>query len=305
MRSKRKPSWDDLQIFLEISRHASLHAASKKLGIDHATVCRHLARVEAAFGVKLVDRNRNGVLIRPEAEALLRHIEHMELHAQLMLESAEASNDRLKTVRIATMEGIASGYISHRIPLLRDAHPNIRIELVSTPIAIDVGKREADIFLSFFKPPSKLLRSTKIGEFALHLYCSKTYVGQRGMPRSRDELRDHDYVGYIKELLAIEAVRWLEDLVPSPHMTFHSNSILAQRSAALAGMGIAMLPTFVAQDSPDLQVILPDDFIVKREVWLSLAVDPEFLSPIRAVTAFLAKIFEADRELLLRPGGEG
>lgn len=304
MKTKRIPSWEDLRIFLELSRHASLHAASKKIGIDHATVCRHLARVEASTGLKLVDRKKSGVHIRPEAVELLRHIEHMELHAQLLFQAADAHNEGLKLVRIATMEGLASGYIAQHVPALHQSHPNIKIELVSTPMTIDVAKREADIFLSFFKPQGKVLRSKKVGEFALHLYCSDAYIERRGLPRSHDELLDHEYVGYIKELLAIDAVKWLEDLVPSPRITFHSNSVFAQRAAAIAGMGIVMLPSFVARGVRELRPILPDDFFVTREVWLSVGTEPEYLSPIRAVTKFLEEHFEADKEQLLLHYGE-
>jgi DNA-binding transcriptional LysR family regulator len=299
MKSKRSPSWDDLRIFLELSRHSSLHAASIRIGVDHATVCRHLARVEAMTGLKLVDRKKSGVHIRPEAVELLRHIEHMELHAQMLYQAADVHNQGVKLVRIATMEGLASGYIAPRLPRLQASHPNIRIELVSTQLAIDVAKREADIFIGFFEPQSKLLRSRKIGEFALHLYCSDAYIQKKGMPRSHDELFDHEYVGYIKELLSIESVKWLEELVPDPHITFHSNSIVAQRAAAIAGMGIVMLPTFVAKGIKELKPILPNAFSVRRGVWLSVGTDPEFLSPIRAVTRFLEEHFQEDSEFLL------
>ena len=301
MKPKRQPSWEDLRILLEISRHGSLHAAAKKIGVDHATVCRHLARAEAAFGIKLVDRTRNGISVRPDAVELLRHIEHMELHAQMLFDGAEASQDKLKIVRLASMEGLATTFIAPRMPLLGQAHPNIRLELVSTPFAVDIGKRESDLFLSFFQPPSPLLRSAKIGKFALHLYCSKAYAERRGVPKSRNDLDSHDYVGYVKDLLAIEAVRWIDELVPSPHMTFNSNSILAQRAAALAGLGIVMLPSFVAQGIADLHVILPDECVVTRDVWLSLAVDPDYLSPIRAVAMFVKEIFHAEQESLMLP----
>ncbi|HEY4072406.1 MAG TPA: LysR family transcriptional regulator [Herbaspirillum sp.] len=293
MKSKRNPSWDDLRIFLELSRHPSLHAASKKLGVDHATVCRHLARVEAAFGLKLVDRKKSGVHVRPEAMELLKHIEHMELHARLLLQSAGALNEGLQLVRIATMEGFASGFIAPRTPLLHSLHPNIKIELVATQMTMDVSKREADIFLGFFKPQSKMLRSKKIGEFSLHLYCSDAYIERKGLPASHDELPDHDYVGYIKDLMEIDAVAWLEDLVPSPRLLFHSNSVIAQRAAAIAGLGIVMLPTFVTAGVEQLKPILPEQFVVKREVWMSVGADPEFLSPVRTVMTFLEDQFEA------------
>ena len=301
MNAKRSPSWDDLKIFLELSRHSTIHAASKKLNIDHTTVCRRLARIETALGLKLVDRSKAGLVVRPEAIELLRHIQYMEWHAHALSQGANTSNDGLKLVRIATMEGLASGYIAQRIPLLKKSYPAIKVELVSTPTMVDVSKREADIFISFFEHRHRGLRCQKVGEVTLYLYASSAYERRNGLPKSENELRDHDYVGYIDDLLAIDAVRWLKDLVPSPRIVFHSNSVLAQRGAAISGMGIAMLPTFVAADSKGLKPIRPDRFFVKRGVWMSVAGDPDYTSPIRAVAKFLVRIFEEDKALLLTP----
>ena len=51
--------------------------------------------------------------------------------------------------------------------------------------------------------------------------------------------RDHVFIAYVDDLLAIDAVRWLDDLIKSPKVSFYSNSILAQCNAATAGVGIA------------------------------------------------------------------
>ena len=299
MKVKYDPSWDDLKILLELSRHNTFQAASKKIGVNHTTVCRRIARIEASLGLKLVDRTKNGMTIRPEAAELLEHVEYMEHHAHVLFEQAGANNEGQKLVRVATMEGLASGYIAPRLALLRQSHPEIRVQLVSTPLIVDIGKREADIVVSFFNPEPKRLRSEKVAECALHLYSSSAYRKRNGLPRTEDELREHEYVGYIDELLAIDAVRWLRNLVPSPNMTFSSNSILAQRAAAIAGMGIVMLPTFVSVDSKELQAIEPDKFCVRREIWMSVAVDADYLSPIRSVAKFLVKAFEDDRDFML------
>ncbi|MEO6959223.1 MAG: LysR family transcriptional regulator [Burkholderiaceae bacterium] len=299
MKVKYDPSWDDLKILLELSRHTTFQAASKKIGVNHTTVCRRIARIEASLGLKLVDRTKNGITIRPEAAEILEHVEYMERHAQMLFQQAGTNNEGQKLVRIATMEGLASGYIAPRLALLRQSHPEIRVQLVSTPLIVDIGKREADIVVSFFNPQPKRLRSEKVAECALHLYCSSAYRKKNGLPKTEEELREHEYVGYIDELLAIDAVRWLRNLVPSPRMTFCSNSVLAQRAAAISGMGIVMLPTFVAMGSKELQAIEPDKFCVRREIWMSVGVDADYLSPIRAVTKFLIDAFEHDRDFML------
>jgi DNA-binding transcriptional LysR family regulator len=163
---------------------------------------------------------------------------------------------------------------------------------------VDLSRNEADVFLSFFNPRAPGLTSKRVGSVAMHLYCSPAYARRRGTPQTLADLAEHDFVGYIEELLTIDAVRWLDDLVENPRMVFHSNSILAQCNAAIGGLGIVMLPTFVASAAHGLQRLFPD-LAVQRDVWLSVRTEQSHLRRIRTVTKFLSHIFENDREYLL------
>lgn len=291
--------WDDLKVFLEVARQGSVHAAARRLRLDHSTVCRRIGRLESLLAVKLFDRSRKGIAVRHEAQGLLRHIEQMDRHAGSLEDAIlRGAADTSQIVRIATMEGIASGYLARCLPALAQFGQNIKIELVSIPQAVDLNRKEADIFLSFFNPDTRGLKSSLFGQFSLFLYCSKDYLRQHGMPKSRDDLDRHVFVGYIDDLLAINAVRWLDEVVSAPSMSFHSNSIIAQCNAAVAGQGIALLPTFVAIGVSGLQRILADKVCVQREVWVSVRTEQSHLSRIKSVIQFLKYIFSRDVDFL-------
>ena len=85
----------------------------------------------------------------------------------------------------------------------------------------------------------------------------------------------------------------------APAMSFHSNSVFAQCNAAVSGLGIALLPTFVGEGVGGLQRILPDEVSVQRDVWVSVRTEQSHLSRIKAVTQFLKYIFAHDVEFLL------
>jgi DNA-binding transcriptional LysR family regulator len=291
--------WDDLRVFLEVARQGSVHAAAKRLRLDHSTVCRRIDKLESLLSVKLFDRTRKGIVVRSEAHDLLKHVEKMEFHASSLQEVVERSGaDATQVVRIATMEGIASQYLARRLPTLERFAPNTAIELVSIPQTVDLSRKEADIFLSFFNPKVTGLTSTRYAEFALHLYASDGYLREHGTPKSRDDLANHTFVGYIDDLLAIHAVRWLDELITAPKMSFYSNSVLAQGNAAASGLGIVLLPTFVGAYVPGLQRILPS-VSVQRDVWGSVRSEQRYQPRIKAVTRFLRHIFEKDRAFLL------
>jgi DNA-binding transcriptional LysR family regulator len=143
------------------------------------------------------------------------------------------------------------------------------------------------------------LKSTSLGEFALFLYGSQAYTKKHGMPKNSADLTNHTFVGYIDELLAIHAVRWLDEVITAPKICFHSNSIIAQCSAAVLGLGIALLPTFVAAGVAELDRILPDQISVRREVWMSVRTEQNHLVKIKQVSKFLKRIFESDVDFLL------
>jgi DNA-binding transcriptional LysR family regulator len=288
--------WDDLRTFLEVARQGSVHAAAKRLKVDHSTVSRRIERLESLLSLKLLDRTRKGIAVRPEAQALLAHIKQMDVHASA-LEDSVGGTEAAQTVRIATMEGIASCYLAKCLASLPRFAPNVRLELVSIPQTVDLSRKEADIFLSFFDPKTRGLNSALYGRFSLFLYCSPEYIRRHGIPRSREDLQDHVFVGYIDDLLAIHAVRWLDELIPEPEMSFTSNSVLAQCNAAVSGLGIVLLPTFVAAGIAGLQRILPESS-VQREVWVSVRIEQSHLRRITSVTRFLQFIFERDADFL-------
>ena len=292
--------WDDLKMFLEVARHGSVHAAAKRLRLDHSTVCRRIGRLESLLAVKLFDRSRKGIAVRSEAQGLLKHIEQMDRHAG-HLEDAflRGKSTTTQVVRIATMEGIASGYLARRLPALAQFGPNVKIELVSIPQAVDLSRKEADVFLSFFNPDARGLKSKLFGTFSLFLYCSKDYLRRHGAPRIREDLDAHVFVGYIDDLLTINAVRWLDEVVTAPDVSFHSNSVFAQCNAAVSGLGIALLPTFVGEGVAGLQRILLENVSVQREVWVSVRTEQSHLSRIKAATQFLKHIFAHDVDFLL------
>ena len=188
--------WDDLRVFLEVARQGSVHAAARRLKLDHSTVCRRIDRLESKLSLKLLDRTRKGIVVREEAQNLLKHIEEMDRRANLVDDviSRDAAS-AVQVVRIATMEGIASRYLARRLLVLDQIAPGVKIELLSIPQTVDLSRKEADIFLSFFNPKAQGLKSTALGEFALFLYAAKAYAQKYGMPKNSADLANHTFVG--------------------------------------------------------------------------------------------------------------
>jgi len=114
------------------------------------------------------------------------------------------------------------------------------------------------------------------------------------VPKSLDDLADHLFVGYIEELVQVDAVRWLEELVPDPNFVFTSNSMISQLGAARGGMGIVCLPSFSGAKDYGLRHVLPGIAEGKRDLWLSVHSDLASATRIKMVTAFLGDLIASD-----------
>ncbi|WP_407181110.1 LysR family transcriptional regulator [Bradyrhizobium sp. STM 3562] len=292
-------NWDDLRVFLTAARAGNLSQTAKRMRLDHSTVSRRIAQMEAALGIAVFERHRTGLKLNEIGERLLRHAERVESAVIAIREEASAGDaqELVGTVRLATMEGIASLYLAQRFANLRRIAPQLTIELVTSPQTVYVHKREADLFVSFFRPPGPGLISERIGKFRLGLYAARPYLDSHGTPATLRDLHEHWFVSYIEDLIQVDSVRWLADIIEHPKIAFHSNSMIAQMNAAAAGLGIVLLPGFAVAGRPDLIAVLPDVAATTREVWLNVHSDLQFAPRIRAVRAFLKNTLKRDPDM--------
>lgn len=292
-------NWNDVTYFLEVARHRQLAAAAKRLRSDSTTVGRRVRELEAKLNCKLFRRSKSGFVLTDAGQQLLIHAEAMETRARSIADTFGGAGKSLSgTVRVGTMEALGSLYLAGRFVDFNRTHPEITVELVTASNWINLSKREADILISFPRPNGHRLCCKKIGEFALRLYASPAYLAERGRPTSLTDLEAHDFVDYIGDLVQISAVRWLSDVVRRPRVVFRSSSLVAQYHAALAGQGIAMLPSFVAGRDHRLLPVLGTGAMVKRDFWLSVHEELSHIGRVGEVERFLTKLIQDDQPFL-------
>lgn len=165
----------------------------------------------------------------------------------------------------------------------------------------ELERRIADVFLGFFKPHGKGLDAEHMGRFSLHLYAADSYLEQYGEPGNAQDLARHRFVGYIDDLIQIDAVRWLEDAVEKPNLVFQSSSMLAQMFAAAAGAGIVLLPSFADAQRFGLRRLLGDEIHVTRDLWLSVHRELRYVPRVKAAVSFLENLLLKD-PLFAQPG---
>ncbi len=293
-------NWDDVIFFLEVARTRNLIRASQRLKVDHTTVSRRVRELERSLNTTLFKRSKAGFALTEAGLRLLQFAEGMENNANAIVESVvgQEATDAAGAVRIASMEGIGSMYLTPCIAEFNKAYPSIQIELITDTRLLDMTRREADIFISFFKPKGRRLSVKKIGEFKISLYASNGYLQRNPVPTDLKDLEAHSFIDFIDEHIHIKENRWLSDILRPTHVVFRSTSLVSQYMAALGGLGVGMLPSYVAAHNKELRPILPNYFSV-RDIWLSVHEDLLHIGRIKAVVNFLEKCVASDHDYLM------
>ncbi len=285
MGTKHQPltqlGWDHLRVLLEVARTGTLLTAARRLGVDQSTVSRRLAQVEFSTGGTLFKRTRQGLSLTPRGCEVVSRVERMEA-ALIEIQGLTAQGQELiGCVTIASMEGVGSLLIARSVKALAEIHPQIEVHLITTSNYVDLNRREADIFVSFFEPPAASLVTHKIADIHFHLYASDDYLQGRRI-EGPDDLVDDMFIGYIDDPTYLPSARWLEDIVPNARIGFRATSMFSQMYAAEEGLGIAMLPPYSRAEALGLKKIVPDKFAVVS-LFISVQQDLQFLPHIRAV----------------------
>jgi DNA-binding transcriptional LysR family regulator len=290
--------WNDLRYFLELARQGRLAPAAKRLQVDHSTVGRRIAELEKSLNAKLFDRAPSGFVLTEAGHRLLAHAESIEVNTIAIAENAGRSAALSGSVRLATMEGLASFYLAPRLADFHESHPGITVELITSTQLLNLTKREADVSLSFVRPTGSRLIVREIGRVDLRLYGAPSYLEQHGTPRSLDDLRNHRFVAYIDDLVQISEVLWLYDAIQDPNVVFRSTSMIAQHNAAAAGLGLVMSPSFIAVGDTRLRSLAIEGLSVKRDLWLSTHEDFRYMARVTELMEFIRKRVEADQGFL-------
>lgn len=290
--------WDDMRFFLAVCRLGTLSAAADQLKVDHTTVSRRLTRLETSLNVSLFIRRNSGYETTLAGEKLLATAEAMEV-AMLAAEADVGDRDLSLRgiVRIGAPDGFGSYFLAPRMKGLFEAHPSLEIELVATARVFNLTKREADIAISLTTPQRGRVVGRKLVDYSLYLYASKEYLTDAPAIRSIDDLSRHRFIGYIEDLLFSPELNYRPKVTANHVPRFRSANLIAQFNAVRSGMGLAVLPAFMATPVPELIPVLPNQVKLTRTFFLHLHEDSRRVTRIRETADYIVDQVTKNREI--------
>jgi len=254
-----------VQLFIRIVETGSFSKASVDLGVTQPTATKHVAAVEARLGARLLNRNTRGVsateigaLYYEKCKAIQRELEEADNLASLL--QARVGGQ----LRISTSVAFGRRVLTPLVLQFMRAHPEVSIDVSFDDRYVNLVEQGIDVAIRMGRLADSSLGARYLGMNPWVMVASPAYLKQHPAPKTPDEVAQHACLIYS----SVQGDdRWhftapaskagsVETAVPV-RGPLHSNNLSVLLAAAREGMGLAILPWYVAGTSVRERVVQP------------------------------------------------
>lgn len=239
----------NIPTFVKVAELESFSKAAVALGITKSAVSKQIQALEDALKVKLIHRTTRSIALSEEGQAFFQS-------ARLMVETLDNATRNLEDMRSGptgtfTINAPESFGLFHLAPALVDfakTCPDLELNITFTDRYINVIEEGVDVAIRVGALTDSSLMAKKLAPCQMITAAAPEYINAYGAPRHPDELITHRFIAYSYAEKPREW-RWVHDsgesgLSPlNVHVTANSGQML--RQAALAGLGIVSVPSFI------------------------------------------------------------
>jgi DNA-binding transcriptional LysR family regulator len=278
-----RDNWDDLRFVLAVAETGSVSAASRELGVNHATVLRRVAAFEERHGFLVFERTPTGYAVPRDRQRIIeaaRSAEAAHLAVIRLISGARAPLSG--AMRITSTDTFCQSVLPRALMRLKADAPELRIDVLSSNSHADLSRIEAEIAVR----PTNDLPEDLTGEVAADLGFA-VYA-------PADAPNTSAWLGLSGVLARSKAADWLKDAIATQELAGAADSFVTLREMVAAGQGRAVLPCILGDDDARL-IRLPEampDIVVP--VWVASHVDLADAPRIAAVRSRLAEALRAD-----------
>lgn len=279
--------WDDAPVFLAIARHGTLTAAAQALGIGVATVSRRVERLEAALGIALFLRHQSGYRLTEEGESLLPRAEQLEEAMSGFRQQATSVDEVSGQVRLATAENLANIIIIPTLAPLLTRYPQLSVDVVTDIPTVNLHRQDADLAVRMTRPSRGNLKVRRVGTLKYGLYGSRACLEARRDLSEQQAFEQDRFIAWSDAYANLPAAQWLDSHLEGRRVVLSTTTLSAQVQAAVAGIGLAVLPHLVAREAAlERLPVLVD---VEQPVWLVVHSDLSESRRIRVVADHIVR----------------
>lgn len=286
-----------MQVFVEVAQRGSFSAAADQLEMSRAMVTRHVNALEHWLGARLLQRTTRRVTLTDAGEGCLRRsLQMLALMSDVEEEACAQDGGALRgQLRITCSMSLAYAQLAAAVADFLQQHPQLKIDLNASEGALNLVEARIDLAIRISAEPDPMLIGRVLAPCDSVLVAAPGYLAQHGAPQAPAELAHHRCLSYAHFGKSVWTLRRGDERVQvSVSSHFSANEATALLRAALAGGGIALQPTYLANPhlaDGRLQVVLPDWQLPGMSIY-ALYPSRKHLSPaVRALLDFLVERF--------------
>ena len=302
-----------LEIFKAVVDRGSFTRAADALDLSNSVTSRAVRDLESALGVRLLQRSTRSISLTPEGEGVLNQANvlleaYRELVAIGRFGAAEAAGD----IRVSAPVFLGASHLSPILAGFMAKHPRIRLDLQLTDTPVNLVEDSVDLAVWVAGDLPDSLVARQVGQVAIGVYASATYLQRHKKPVHPSELAEHDWLTYNG---AGRASQWrffhpmsgARFDLPAKG-TLSSNNGEALVAAAMLGSGLVLLPTLLAEDAiarGELERVIPEWQTESLGVYLAYSSRRNLSRRVRLLIEYMADALPASLEDVRRTASGG
>ena len=250
-----------IQLFIRVVETGSFSRASRDLGLTQPTATKHIAALEARLGARLFHRSTRGAtptevgaVYYDKCKQIAQQLEEADDLAALMQQRVQGS------LRISTSVAFGRRVLTPLLLKFMQQHPGLQVDLGFDDRYVNLVEQGVDLAVRMGRLADSSLGARYLGRNPWVLVGAPTYLEAKGKPRRPQDLVQHDALIYS----SVQGDdRWsftaadgqvLQVPVRGP---LRSNNLSALLSAARLGLGLSLLPWYVAHESVKAGAVQP------------------------------------------------
>ena len=288
-----------IKAFVSVAEEGGFSAAAEELGLSKSAASRQIAALEDALGAQLLKRSTRSVKLTDSGYAYLERCRALLADLDEADRAVAALQNEPKG--LLKINAPMSFGVSHTAPAVAEfmaRYPDLQVALILNDRFVDPYDEGFDVTLRIGALEDSSLAARKLAQIEMGLYASPAYLEKHGRPRGPNDLKSHAALHYGRpSAQSAWSLRGTQDAV-SIRYRLCSNNGDALRVAALAGLGIALIPAFLVRDEvrSGRLVALLDGFEPKPIDLYAIYPPTRFLAAkVRLFIDFLAERFAGSR----------
>lgn len=271
MSDRRRPAldWSDYHVVLAIARQGSVARATRVLGVSHATLLRRLDRIETRLQARLFDRSRARYELTAAGHAIdqaARAIEPIAAGA----ESAARGQDLRPSgiVRLSTSSIVATHLLPSVLAQFGSAFPEVCIELTTSREHANLRRRDADVALRIADTVPDWLLGRELATVHFKVYGHRRGRSRATLREVTELLANRRWISFERDAYDQKFDRWLATHVKEAAVALRADNFTHAAALAQAGLGVALLPTFIEGSAGHLQPLTEAIPELETPLWL-------------------------------------